>query len=370
MGAPFFEIRDLCKKNNVQVFSTNFSLYTDMSVRVMKTLSQFAPRLEYYSIDESWLDLSGFKNWNMDDYGREIKRTVELWTGIPVSVGIAPTKTMAKIANRAAKKNPTMGGVCSVVTRRQQDALLRTFPIEDIWGVGRASPPKFHALGIRSAADLRDYTNHNLIQKIFTRTGRMMQDELRGIPCHPVTPEGVKKKEIMQSRTFSTPIYDRGSLIKALAGYTHSAAARMRGQGSVCTEIHAFARTNAHQDIEQYRAYEKFKFNTATSNTLRLTRVICMLANKMFRPGYGYKKAGIRLIGLKDADEYQGSLFDPGDTKKSQALMETMDKINWREGPLGLKSMACGTSDKAWRMNRDFLSPRYTTSWNELPKCK
>ena len=369
MGAPYFKIRDLCRENNVQVFSSNFSLYTDMSMRVMKTLKEFSPKIEYYSIDECWLDLTGFKHWDLEEYGKEIKETVQRNTGIPVSVGIAPTKVMAKVANHIAKKWSGYKGVCLMDNKEIQDILLSQFPVSDLWGVGRASATKFSHMGIKTAKQLRDFKNDSQIQKIFTKTGRQVQDELRGISCHAVTPEGERKKEIIQSRTFGTPIYTKDLFIRALSNYTHTAAERMRSQKSVCTQIQVFARTNPFKEVAQYHAFGKHKFNTGTACTLKLTQAVEQVANRIFKPGYEYRKAGVRLVGLKDSWEYQGSLFDTGDSDINQRLMSTMDYVNLTEGPMKLKSMSCGTSDKAWRMNQDFLTSRYTTSWNDLPGC-
>ena len=197
MGEPYFKVKDICKKNNVAVFSANFSLYTNLSDRVMSTLFDFTPNIEVYSVDEAFLDLSGFDEKTILDYCRHIKETVERNTGIPVGIGVGRSKVMAKLANRIAKKDASSCGVYSTLTPMCREYALESVDIEDVWGIGRQSTIKMNGLGIKKAKHLRDYRNDKLIQNIFTKVGRMIQDELREISCFPLNEEIPKKKEII-----------------------------------------------------------------------------------------------------------------------------------------------------------------------------
>jgi DNA polymerase V len=368
MGDPYFKVKSLCEKNNVAVFSSNFSLYTNISDRVMSVLSQFSPNMEVYSVDEAFLDLTGL-NVDLNEYAREIKETVYRWTGIPVSVGIAPTKTLAKIANNLGKKSKKANGVVVLMNEEHQDLALERTEVGDIWGIGRKNSLKLRNLGIRNALQFKNYKNERNIQKIFTKLGRMTQDELRGIACFELNVVIEKKKEIMCSRSFGTPVVDLKGLRESVANYATSACEKMRKQNSACAIIEVFCHSDPYKlDDQPYFGKESIKFLTPTSDTRRVIKYAWKVLDDLFQMGVLYKKAGVRLTSLADDSEMQGSLFGESDDKKSIALMKVIDDVNRREGAHTLRSMACGVNNESWEMRREHLSPRFLTGWNNLPK--
>ncbi len=368
MGDPYFKVKDLCKRNNVAVFSSNFSLYTNMSDRVMMTLSEFTPELEVYSVDEAFLNLTGFQN--LESYAREIKKMVEMKTGIPVGVGVGPTKTLAKIANHIAKKSQKAGGVVVLLDRKLQDEALRRVSVEDIWGVGRANSHKLKQMGIHTAKEFRDYKNDRHIQKVFTKIGLQIKEELMGQSRFDLELTSPKKKEIISSRTFGSSVEGVEHLRESVANYASAACEKLRKQSSVCSGVEVYIRTSPFKNTEQYYAIETAKILSATSDTRKVIRYALGVLDKLFRAGYEYKKAGIKLTQITDRTQSQMSLMDSPDSLKTDALMRCMDEINGKEGPRTLFSAACGTQNKAWAMNRNYKSPRYVSSWNELPVVK
>lgn len=368
MGEPFFKVKELCEKNNVAVFSANFALYTNLSDRVMRVLSSFTPELEIYSVDEAFLNLSGFEHIDLDAYAREIKRKVERDTGIPVSVGVGRTKTLAKVANNIAKKSIKANGVVVLLNDEITDIALAKTPIGKVWGIGRASEAKFSLMGIRTALDLKNYKNDRLIQRRFTKVGLQTKEELEGKVRFELELVGKKKKEIMCSRTFGSSVFEIEALRESIANYVSNACMKLRRQDSVCSKLEVFARTSPHKNVPQYVGFELVKISANTSDTLKVIKYAIGAVEKLYKQGYEYKKAGIRLCGLKDSNESQLSLLEENDTQKSRKLMEVMDKINEREGDDCIRSGACGVHDFSWRMNRNYKSPRYLTGYNELPK--
>lgn len=369
MGEPYFKVKDICEKNKVAVFSANFSLYTNLSERVMSTLFDFTPNLEVYSVDEAFLDLTGFDEKTILDYCRHIKETVERNTGIPVGIGVGRTKVLAKIANRIAKKDKSTCGVYSTLTQECREYALERVDIGDVWGIGRQSTIKMNDLGIKKAKHLRDYRNDKLIQTIFTKVGRMIQDELREISCFPLNEETPKKKEIISSRTFGKPVYELSLLRESIACYASLACEKLRKQESVCQEVEIFIRTNPFKEtVAQYVRVNSTRLDSATCDTRKIIRTCWKLLDEIFINGYEYKKACVKLSRIQDASEHQVSLFGGYDTPEDLAIMKTMDRINARDGHETLKIAACGVNKEAWYMNQVFKSPRYLTGWNELLK--
>lgn len=368
MGAPYFQVKNICEKNNVAVFSANFSLYTNISDRVMNTLFDFTPTLEVYSVDEAFLDLTGFDQKNILDYCRHIKEVVERNTGIPVGVGIGRTKVLAKLANRIAKKNAVTRGVFSVLTKENLEYALSSVEVGDIWGVGRQNSIKMKALGIHNAKQLRDFKNEPLIQRQFTKIGRMIQDELREISCFPFNEETPKKKEIMCSRTFGVPVFDLASLRESVACYASLAAEKLRKQDSVCGEIEVYIHTNPFKDIPQYSKAGKSLLSSPTCDTRKIIREAWNILDDIFLSGFEYKKALVKLSRIQEANEHQVSLFGDNDSAEDIILMQTMDKINAREGHEAIKIAACGTNKEAWYMKQVFKSQRFVSGWSELKK--
>lgn len=368
MCDPYFKVKKVCEKNNISVFSSNFSLYTNISDRVMKTLEKNCPQVQVYSVDEAFCDLTGIRD--LESHGRMLKDTIFSHIGIPVGVGIAPTKVLSKVANRIAKKSTKADGVVNLMEEKYQDIALKMTPVEDIWGIGSASSAKLNQLGIKTAYEFKAYTNEKLIQNIFTKVGLQIKHELMGINCFPLTLDVEAKKEIMCSRTFSGTLTTLPSLKEAIASYICNASEKMRGQGSLCTEISVFANTNPFREGEQYHLYEKSRLENPTCDSRKLIKLAFALLDKNFRDGFEYKKAGIKLSGFYDSSEYQINFLYPSDTEKDSRLMKVIDRINFIEGEGSILFGACGITDRAFAMNRNFKSPRYTTSWNELPEFK
>lgn len=378
MGAPYFQIKSLCDKHEVHIFSSNFSLYTDISRRVMNILKSFSPFVEVYSVDEAFIDLSGIDNPLA--YAQKIKEEIARRAKIPVAIGIAPTKVLAKVACRIAKKDPQHKGVFGFQEARDFDPYLSQIKVSNLWGVakGRSLSLKLH--GIHHAKDFRDFSNHHLIQKILTKVGRQIQDELRGISCFPLTLEHEKKKEMMSSRTFGRGVFEKRALQESIASHASSVAAQLRLQNSLCYEVLVYVRTNPYKEgIIQYAASHVLRFQRPQNNTFALIKLALKALEKIWTPGLEYKKSGVRVRQLQDEHEYQLSLFEQENSHsevskeakqyKEEKLMKVMDHINHREGKRTLFSLACGTDHHTWKMRRDFNSPRYTTSWYELPSC-
>ncbi|MBD64969.1 MAG: hypothetical protein CME62_07160 [Halobacteriovoraceae bacterium] len=368
MGAPYFQVKDLCEKNNVAVFSSNFALYTNISDRVMNTLAKFTPHLEVYSVDEAFMDLTFIASKDLDSYAREIKACVEREVGIPVSIGVSFSKTLAKVANHLGKKSEKAKGVVVLTEDKLLDIALERTPIGDVWGIGRARTEQLKAMGITSAKKLRDFKNDRVIQKQFTKVGLMTKEELAGEDRFTLDFLYQKKKEIMCSRTFADSIVDMDDMKQAIANYITDACEKLREQNSTCAKLEVFARTSPYKNTPQDYAFAEVKLLSGTQDTLRLIQVGMKAVEKMFKPGFEYKKAGVRLCHIVDERESQLSLFEPGDDTRSSQLMRVVDLINRREGDGTVKSMACGVTNIAFRMNRNFKSPRYVTGYSELRK--
>ncbi len=366
MGEPYFKVKNICNKNGVAVFSSNFSLYTNISDRVMLTLAKFTPELEVYSVDEAFLNLAGFSG--LEDYAREIKRVVERDTGIPVSVGVGPTKTLAKVANHFAKKSEKADGVVILMEKILQDEALRRIAVGDIWGIGRASSEKLNRLGVKTGIEFRDYQNDKQIQKVFTKVGLQRKEELQGKPRFELELIPEKKKEIICSRTFGSSVFNFEGLRESVANYISSAAEKLRKQDSVCGAIDVYTRTSPHKNVPQYYGYNSCVMLSTTSDTRKMIKYAVRVLEGLYRAGYEYKKAGIKLSQIRNKNESQMSLLDPPDDWKSDILMKCMDQINKRDGAGTIFAAECGIQKKAWAMNRNFKSPRYVTGWTELRK--
>lgn len=364
MGAPYHHVIDLCRKEKVGVFSANFALYTNLSHRVMSVLKNNAPRVEVYSVDEAFADLSGLKDPIAQ--ARKMKSEVERLVGIPVAIGVAPTKTLTKIAAEYAKKNNLE--VIGALTQAEQTKLLENLPVQEVWGVSHGRLTRLQGLGIRTAPQLRDFHNRPLLKKHLTKLGEQIQDELRGIPCFGFGERTEKKKSIMSSRSFGQAIYDRGLIAQAIATHVSDVAEEMRMQGSVCRKLYIMVRSNPFQERQpQYKATLEAVLHSPTSNTLILIKYALELLDRMWKSGVPFHKVGVVASDLQDENEYALDLFSPPPEPRGDALMQAIDKINYKQGPRTLRSLACGTDGKAWAMRRNMLSPRYTTSWKDLP---
>ena len=367
MGANFFEIENIIKKHDVQVFSTNFVLYADMSLRVKGLLSQFCPDIEDYSIDESFLDLSGFDQSYLKEYGTKIAQTIKQGTGIPVSIGIAPTKTLAKVANKFAKKYSGYQSVCFIDSETKRIKALQNFEIGDVWGIGRQHAKRLTALGVKTAYDFTQLPQA-WVRKNMTVIGERTWSELRGIPCIQMEIVLPPKQSIMISRSFGKMIEDYTTLSEAVCTYTAMATAKLRKQKSCAASILVFIDTNPYrEDLAQYSQHIIMTLPVATNSTHEIQDYTLDGLKKIYQPNYRYKKAGVMLMDICSEKSVQGNLFDSIDRKKHQRLMNVLDSVNERYGRNTLKT-ACMGDGKAWHIKQERLSPCYTTRMSDFPK--
>ena len=367
MAANFFEIEDLVKQHNVQVLSTNFVLYADMSMRVKGLLSQFCPEWEDYSIDEVFCLLKGFENYDLKEYCTTIAKTIKQGTGIPTSIGVAPTKTLAKVANRYAKKYPAYKSVCLIDTEEKRIKALQKLEVGDVWGIGYRHTKRLNAIGVTTAYDFTQLPKA-WIRKNMTVTGERTWSELHGIPCIEMETVPPAKQSIMVSRSFGKMIEDYDTIGEAVSTYTAMAAAKLRKQKSCAKSALVFIDTNPYRnDLAQYSQHIVITLPVATNSTQELLFYVLDGLKKIYRPKFLYKKAGVMLMDIASEDAVQGNLFDKVDRKKQQRLMTVLDTVNDRYGRNTLK-FGCMGDGKAWKIKQERLSPCYTTRLSDFPK--
>lgn len=365
MAEPVFKKTDLLKTNDVQVFSSNYTLYGDMSQRVTETLSRFAPQVEIYSIDEAFLDLAG-QNKNYEELGHEIIRTVKKHTGIPVSVGIGPTKTLAKIANKAAKQT---GGIFILKNDRQRDALIRNTPIEKVWGIGRQYSKLLKRNGVNTAHDFTTLDNHWLKSKMKIM-GLRVKQELLGESCIPLEMIIPAKKAIATTRAFGRKTGDIKNLQEAVSTYAVRCAEKLRRQKSVANLLTVFIHTDPFNPEErQLNVSKTITLPVATNSNAEISKYALICLKELFAPAYNYKKAGVIVDGLQSETAFQGNMFDATDRKKQQKLLAAIDKLNKEFGRDKVK-LAVQGDGKNWKLRQEKLSGRYTTRWNEIIEVK
>ena len=368
-GDPFFKIEKALEKVGGHAYSSNYSLYGDLSKRIMQVLEGTCPQMEVYSIDEAFLDLSGLEHLGLDEYGRYIKDKVYREVGLPVSVGIAHTKVLAKIANSLAKKSSKADGVLDLTNERFIDVALRRTSIDDVWGIGRRSAEKLKFLGIYTALEFRDYENDKKILKLLTKVGRQIQDELRGINCFELEIDTRDKDQIISSKSFGRGISDKREIKEALACYVSRACEKMRRQNSKTRTISIWLMTNRFSTQPQYFNEKKAVLLSASSDTRSIIVKAFELLDDIFKEGFIYKKAGVMLSALVEKDMSQLSFFEQGDNAKSIELMKVIDAINEREGSESIKSLACGL-DPMWKTLCERKSAHFTTRWGEILTVK
>ena len=362
MGTPWFKFKEFAKQENVTALSSNYTLYLDMSHRVMTLLSKFSPDQEVYSVDESFLDLTSFKSKDLIKYGQQIKTKIKQWTGLPVSIGIGSTKTLSKLANHIAKKNPSFKGVCNlnVMDEDTLETWMSHFPVSDVWGVGRSLAPKLNQLGIISVLDLK-HADPDYIRQQFSIVLEKTVRELNGVMCIELKDIEEPNKEIIVSRSFGRRVRDKQELIEAVTSYTSRAAERMRKQNSVATSLYIYIRTSPHNDKKQYANGVNIPLFQPSDDTIVLTNAALLGLDYIYRDGFDYQKAGITLCNLTSKHKMQGNLFS--DTI-SNSRMKIMDTINQRwKGKLKLGSEGI---TKEWEMKAQFKSRNYTTNWDQL----
>lgn len=367
MGLPFYQVRPLIERGQVAVFSANFALYGDMSRRVMATLRALVPGIEVYSIDEAFFDLRGVDG-PFDELGRSIGRTIRRNTGIPVSIGIAPTKTLAKIASKLAKQYPRLEGCCYMHRAEDIDKVLGCFPLRDVWGIGRRYGRMFDRMGLVTARQFVELPQE-WVRARMGITGLRTWNELRGVECISFEQMPQRKQQITVSRSFPREIYTLEELERIVAEFASMCAEKLRAEHSVCREVQCYLLTNRHRE-EQPQRYETSLqlLPEPTDSTLEIVRQARIALRQAFRPGFGYKKAGVLLAQITPASELQGSLFTPETHEKHARLMQVLDSVNKACGKGTLVVAAQGT--EPFRMNREHLSPRYTTDWKELLVAK
>ena len=366
MGAPFFQIRHLVKQHNVAVFSGNMALYGDMSQRVRWVLEEFAPSIEIYSIDEAFLDLRGMQGVDFDQYAKHISHRCWRLTSIPVSVGIAPTKTLAKIASELCKRYPKLQGGCYMHRAEDIEKVLRKYPIEDVWGIGRRSAPKLHAMGIHTAYEYTQLSE-SAIRAMSGITGVRTWRELRGEPCIEFEVGFEAKQSICVSRSFSEEIADVDVLCEQVANFASSVAEKLRSQGSVACEINIFAFTNRFKESAPQMYGNKLLHLTIPTNDQRtiVTRSVAA-TRELFLDGYGYKKAGVVATHIMPAQNVMHSLFDDTTAlEREHRITSVVDAVNCNFGRGTLKFAIQGSGKV--KSHSESQSPHYPTKWSDLP---
>ena len=385
MGVPYFQIKDFLQQHRVAVFSSNYALYADMSARVMNTLEQLCPDVEVYSIDEAFLYLGRYPAAlnDLTAYAKLVKTTVERHTGIPVGVGIAKTKTLAKLANYAAKKQPATQGICILDKASWVQRLMAITPVEEVWGIGRQHTKKLNSLGITTVAQFAAMP-HTLVRQHFNVVMERTNLELNGVMCLGLE-DVAAKQEIVSSRSFSKKITELDDLSQAVMGHVSKAAVKLRKQQSVCKILVVFAKTSAFNPNEAYQSIRgQYHFINATCDTRMMIHGARQVLEHIYRPDLTYAKAGVMLCAISDQDTVVDDLFDqpdPVSQQRSKQLMAVMDAINQQMAHQS-KAQAKGSSkgnggrlfiastgiakQQDWQMNRDFLSPSYTTKLSDL----
>ncbi|MCG3146448.1 MAG: Protein UmuC [Gammaproteobacteria bacterium] len=367
MGVPWFQLRELARQHGIVAKSSNYSLYGDMSARMMAVLGRYSPEQEVYSIDECFLGMDGFERCALAGYGRRIRAQVRQWLGLPVCVGFGATKTLAKLANFVAKKRPEFGGVCDLAALSPvaRDELLAGIDVGEVWGVGHRGTPRLKALGIDNVKALRD-ADPTWLRREFSVVLERTVAELNGTPCIDLEEAAPAKQQIMSSRAFGAYVYDLAGLEEAVATYVGRAAEKLRRQGSLAGAVQVYIRTNPFKEGHpQYQRGLTVPLPEPADDTRLLVRAALLGLRRLFKPGYAYQKAGVMLMDLTGARHTQAALFDTD--RGNPALMRVMDRVNacWGRGTLRL---AAEGIDPHWRMRRGMMSPCYTTRWAELPR--
>lgn len=370
MAEPWFKLKDIAKRHGIIALSSNYTLYGDLSARVMHILSNFSPMQEIYSIDECFLDLAGFNAKALAEYGQTIRQTVKQQVGIPVCVGIAETKTLAKLANHCAKKGYAGNhGVCDFgqLSKSELSDVFSKIPVGDVWGVGRKHTEKLLTLGINTVEDLRT-ANLQRIRAQFSVVLAKTVQELNGIACIELDEANTARQQIMVSRSFGASVMNLGDLSESVAYYATTAAEKLRHDGSVTSSVCVHICTNPFKENEPYYAKShSVPLATPCDNTSKIVNAALSGLKQIYRPGLSYKKTGVLLMGLQPKGTMQTDLFaEPESDEKSDDLMHVMDAINQKMGR-GSVSIAAAGIKRRWSMRRESKSPNYTTDWNELP---
>lgn len=366
MFHPVFKIKKLLDDNNVSYFSSNYTLYSDMSRRVMDTLMMFSPRVEEYSIDESFVDLSSMHNTNYDTIAHTIKNTVEKNTGIPVGVGIAKTKSLSKLANKYAKKIAANNNVYVVDTEQKRQYLLKNLKVKDIWGIGKKHVIRLQDKNVNTALD---FANMPVawVRKEMTVIGERLWRELNNVPCLELETVTNAKKGIGTAKSFGFKLTEYSLIEEACSFYVAEVADLLRQQQSLASQIEISLETNQHSAIDkQYRNKIILNLDTPTDSTIKLTKEALKGLQQIFKPGYRYKKVGVNLSHLVHKNEVQTNLFYNPHKSESDAITKLMDNLNGKYGKNKIKLATVGNRSKEWALIKEHRSPRFTTQWGEL----
>jgi len=368
MGEPAYKAKDLMEKYNMKIFSSNYTLYGDMSKRVMTTIASLVPDIEIYSIDEAFLDLAGISTDQLQLTGKTIVNTTTRNTGIPVSLGIAPTKTLAKMANRFAKKYKNYHNVCIIDTDEKREKALKIFPIEDVWGIGRRYSKKLIYHSINTAWDFTQKSK-SWIRREMGVTGERTWLELRGTPCIELE-HAAARKSICTSRSFGERLTELSDINEAVANYAAFCAQKLRKQKSYATSIMVFLHTNMESQTQaRYYNQQVMHLPVATNDTIDIVHYAQEALKAIYIKGYRYKKAGVVITGIVPEFPLQTNAFEQKDYEKAKRLMTAMDTINDRYGTHKLRVAAQGYGRK-WKMKNEQLSPCYSTRLSDIIELK
>ena len=369
MGAPWFKLKDLAKLHGIIGLSSNYALYADMSNRVMSILREYSPDQEVYSIDESFLDLTGFQSRDLIKYGQHMRQRIQKWTGLPVCVGIGSTKTLAKLANHCAKKQPDFNSVCNFNTMSalELDHAFNQVEVGAVWGVGRKLAPKLQALGIKTVLDLMNANPERMRQQFSVVMEKTIR-ELNGTVCIELEEISPPKQQILRSRSFGQPVRDYESLAQSITLYMSSAAERLRRQQSYAGSVHVYIRTSPFKpDDPFYSNGITIPAPCPTDDTRQLVNVALWALKQIYKPNYNYAKAGVMLSEIVSIEGVQTDLFSTSQASpKSTVLMTAMDSINRKMGKESIKLASEGFT-RPWKMKQGNKSPSYTTKWGEIP---
>lgn len=367
MGEPHFKVKGKLEELNVAVFSSNYTLYGDISNRVSQVLERFAPKMEIYSIDEAFLDLSGMKHFDLEDYANQIRTEVLKCVGIPTCVGIAPTKALAKAANRVAKKfKDKTQGVWILDSPEKVDKCLAWLDIEDVWGIGRRYAERFKAMEVLKAKDFIALPEA-MVKSMMTIVGLRLQKELKGESCLPLESMQKDKQSICTSRSFGKMLEQIEDVKSAVALYASRCARKLRA-GKLCARtMVVFIHTNPFNPNDPQRSiHSKHTFPVPTNFDLEIVSTALAMLEKIWVDGYRYKKAGVIVLDNVPEYEVQGNLFDEVDRNKARKFMLAMDQVNKRYGDT-LARLGCVQTHGDWKLRRNLLSPCYTTQWDQIP---
>jgi DNA polymerase V len=366
MFEPVFKIREQLKAHNVSVFSSNYTFYGEMSQRVMNILHQFSPHVEVYSIDESFINVSGIITTNLTTYASEIRNRIFQYTGLPVGVGIAKTKVLAKVANHIAKKfHKQLNTVYVIDTEEKRIKALKWLKIRDVWGVGRQHARRLEKIGVHTAYDFTQLSA-GWVCRHMTVVGLRIWDELQGRPRLGIQELPKPKKGIGTAKSFGRPLEDLSLIEEACAYYISEVAEVLRAQKSCANYINVFLHTNRFSLKDaQYANSTTITLPVATNDTLSLIAAAKKALHQIYKPGFRYKKVGVCLLGIIPQEFVQGNLFYP-QKKNVQALMEVFDRLNYKYGKAKVYSALCGSRKKEWQLIQEDRGPRYTTRWDEL----